>query len=467
MSDDPGTPGSPHWQPRGPEWQPQGQQWQPHAQQWPPADGPPPGPPGPPPPRSRGGGRWPLLFGLLAAVLIGVLVGGYLLFVRGDADEGEVLLEAAASEGPFPWTPPVVPPDAPTTLPESMPTVAAGAPDPGRPGLIAVPGDRTGIYGGSLELSVCDKPKLIGFLEQNPGQRAAFGEVLGVSDVRAYVESLTSVILGSDTRVTNHGYENGRPTALQSVLQAGTAVLVDDRGVPRVRCQCGNPLLPPQPTKAAPTYSGQRWPGFAPDKIIVVQPAPAPVTQFTVINVVTGAPVVINVGSGTPQQPTTTRTRTPTTTVPPPPPRTTVAPPPPLRTTVAPRPPLQTTVAPPPPRTTVAPPPRTQPPTTQALPPADWSMTAEAFRGQDGGRASFECPPGGAFGTVWGSGTYTDDSSVCTAGVHAGVISQRGGGVVVIVISPGLSSYEGSTSNGVTSVGYGSWYGSFQVVGGG
>ncbi|NDV10849.1 LCCL domain protein [Rhodococcus sp. IEGM 248] len=409
---------------------------------------------------------------MLAAVLIGVLVGGYLLFVRGDADEGEVLLEAAASEGPFPWTPPVVPPDAPTTLPESMPTVAAGAPDPGRPGLIAVPGDRTGIYGGSLELSVCDKSKLIGFLEQNPGQRDAFGEVLAVTDVRAYVESLTSVILGSDTRVTNHGYENGRPTPLQSVLQAGTAVLVDDRGVPRVRCQCGNPLLPPQPTTAAPTYSGQRWPGFAPDKIIVVQPTPAPVTQFTVINVATGAPVVINAGSGTPQQqPTTSRT-----TAAPPPPRTTVAPPP-QRTQPPPPPPLRTTVAPPPqrtqppplppPRTTVAPLPRTQPPTTQALPPADWSTTALAFRGQDGGQASFECPPGGSFGTVWGSGTYTDDSSVCTAGVHAGVISQQAGGVVLIVISPGVSSYEGSTSNGVTSVGYGSWPGSFQVVGGG
>ncbi|WAM19226.1 LCCL domain-containing protein [Rhodococcus sp. JS3073] len=401
------------------------------------------------------------MFGLLAAVLIGVLVGGYLLFVRGDADEGEVLLEAAASEGPFPWTPPVVPPDAPTTLPESMPTVAAGAPDPGRPGLIAVPGDRTGIYGGSLELSVCDKLKLIGFLEQNPGQRNAFGEVLTVTDIRAYVESLTPVILGSDTRVTNHGYENDRPTALQSVLQAGTAVLVDDRGVPRVRCQCGNPLLPPQPTTAAPTYTGQRWPGFAPDKIIVVQPAPAPVTQLTVINIVTGAPVVINVGSGTPQQqPTTSRT-----TVPPLPPRATVAPPPqqtqppPPRTTVA--PPPQRTQPPPPPRTTV------EPPVTQPPPSADWSMTAEAFRGQDGGRASFECPPGGAFGTVWGSGTYTDDSSVCTAGVHAGVISQQAGGIVIIQISPGLSSYEGSTSNGVTSVGYGSWPGSFQVDGGG
>jgi hypothetical protein len=403
---------------------------------------------------------------LIAAVLIGLLVGGYLLFVRGDADEGEVLLEAAASEGPFPWTPPVVPPDAPTTLPESMPTMAPSAPDPGRPGLIAVPGDRTGIYGGSLELSVCDKPKLIGFLEQNPGQRAAFGEVLGITDVRAYVESLTPVILGSDTRVTNHGYENDRPTPLQSVLQAGTAVLVDDRGVPRVRCQCGNPLLPPQPTKAAPTYTGQRWPGFEPDKIVVVQSAPTPVTQLTVINIVTGAPVVINVGSGTPQQPTTTPTRT--TTAPPPPLRTTAAPPPPLRTTGAPPPPLRTTAAPPPPpRTTVAPPPRTQPPTTQALPPADWSTTAEAFRGQDGGRASFDCPPGGTFGSVWGSGTYTDDSSVCTAGVHAGVISQQSGGVVIVEISPGLGSYQGSTANGVTSQDWGNWYGSFQVAGGG
>ncbi|MFC9906283.1 LCCL domain-containing protein [Rhodococcus sp. NPDC059968] len=104
----------------------------------------------------------------------------------------------------------------------------------------------------------------------------------------------------------------------------------------------------------------------------------------------------------------------------------------------------------------------------QSPPPATWSTTAEAFRGQDGGQASFECPAGGTINTVWGSGPYSDDSSVCTAGVHAGVISQQAGGVVVIEISPGLSSYQGSTSNGVTSLDYlKSWYGSFQVVGGG
>src|SRR6185436_18143448 len=30
-----------------------------------------------------------------------------------------------------------------------------------------------------------------------------------------------------------------------AVLRRGTAVLVDDEGVPRVKCYCGNPLLPP------------------------------------------------------------------------------------------------------------------------------------------------------------------------------------------------------------------------------
>ena len=31
------------------------------------------------------------------------------------------------------------------------------------------------------------------------------------------------------------------------VLQAGTAVMVDDRGVPRAKCSCGNPLREPIP----------------------------------------------------------------------------------------------------------------------------------------------------------------------------------------------------------------------------
>jgi hypothetical protein len=65
---------------------------------------------------------------------------------------------------------------------------------------------------------------------------------------------------------------------------------------------------------------------------------------------------------------------------------------------------------------------------------------------------------------VWGTGTYTDDSSVCSAGVHAGRITAAEGGTVRIEIAPGMESYEGSEANGVTSLSYGQWDGSYVFV---
>jgi hypothetical protein len=66
---------------------------------------------------------------------------------------------------------------------------------------------------------------------------------------------------------------------------------------------------------------------------------------------------------------------------------------------------------------------------------------------------------------VWGDGIYTDDSSVCTAAVHAGLITVAEGGRVVIEISAGLDAYEGATANGVTTLPYASWPGSFGFPG--
>ena len=79
-----------------------------------------------------------------------------------------------------------------------------------------------------------------------------------------------------------------------------------------------------------------------------------------------------------------------------------------------------------------------------------WGANASHLRGQNGKRFAYTCPAGGGAGTVWGSGTYTDDSSVCTAAVHAGLITLAGGGTVTIEIRPGLPSYTGSTRNGST-----------------
>jgi len=95
-----------------------------------------------------------------------------------------------------------------------------------------------------------------------------------------------------------------------------------------------------------------------------------------------------------------------------------------------------------------------------------WSTTATSLRGQNGQRATYVCPANGTFGSVWGSDLYTDDSSICTAGVHAGLITRADGGTVTIEIQPGASSYSATKRYGVESNSYGSWTGSFIFVGG-
>ena len=95
---------------------------------------------------------------------------------------------------------------------------------------------------------------------------------------------------------------------------------------------------------------------------------------------------------------------------------------------------------------------------------AKWHSNALGSRGRDGRRFSLACPPNGQVGTVWGTGVYTDDSSICTAAVHSGVITRDGGGVVSFEIQAGLPAYRGSGQNGVVSRDFGHWPGSFVIV---
>jgi hypothetical protein len=94
----------------------------------------------------------------------------------------------------------------------------------------------------------------------------------------------------------------------------------------------------------------------------------------------------------------------------------------------------------------------------------DWSTNATEWSDNLGGKYTLELPPNGSPGSLWGSGTYTDDSSIGTAAVHAGLITFREGGRVTIEIREGLDAYDGSTRNGVTSEAYGAWGGSFVFV---
>ncbi len=67
-------------------------------------------------------------------------------------------------------------------------------------------------------------------------------------------------------------------------------------------------------------------------------------------------------------------------------------------------------------------------------------------------------------GSVWGSGPYTTDSSVCRAALHAGVMHDVTGGIVTVTMKPGQSKYEGSDRNGIRSLAWGQFDSSFEVT---
>ncbi|RYZ40135.1 MAG: protease B [Myxococcaceae bacterium] len=84
-----------------------------------------------------------------------------------------------------------------------------------------------------------------------------------------------------------------------------------------------------------------------------------------------------------------------------------------------------------------------------------------SYRGQNGTQVRCSCPTVSA-GAVWGTDLYTDDSNVCTAAVHAGVITSSGG-TVRVTLQPGQSAYTGTTRNGITTSSYGAWGGSYTL----
>ncbi|CAM5324628.1 DUF6777 domain-containing protein [Streptomyces canus] len=205
----------------------------------------------------------------------------------GDGDEsnaganGELFLQPAAAQGPSPFTRSSV---TSVTVPPPVTRTSQRASTAPR----TVSGAMPGLYGGTERVAGCDVVRQIDDLTADRSRERAFARVVGVSPaaVPDFLRGLAPVVLRADTLVTDHGYRAGRASDFQAVLQAGTAVLVDDRGLPRVRCACGNPLTRPVAMRGGAVVGGRPWPGYRPTRVLAVAPSERLLASITIIDVV-------------------------------------------------------------------------------------------------------------------------------------------------------------------------------------
>lgn len=272
---------------------------------------------------AQGRGRPVVHRGLWFGVIAGMTVGAILLAVamslrsgsddpQADADDPEeavagigrassdqtLHLEPVASPGEDAFTGSVAATDPGTATtfgdegrvvwaPEVIDTSQSDA-------IPVVRGSQPELYGGSGDVAVCDKEALVAFLSDSPDKAAAWAAVLGIesTEIAHYVGGLAPVLLRVDTLVTNHGYSEGTATPRVSVLQAGTAVLVDEQGVPRVRCACGNPLGEGPAELSMAEVRGDGWDGYDERRVARIA-GEGEVTTLEVADVDTGTTTVL------------------------------------------------------------------------------------------------------------------------------------------------------------------------------
>ncbi|MFE7130072.1 DUF6777 domain-containing protein [Streptomyces sp. NPDC057638] len=215
-----------------------------------------------------------------------------------DGSHTTVFLRAAAARGPDPYT-------ASTARTVAAPAPSAPAEARGNGGpqrgqtLRAVSGTTPGLYAGTRSVGSCDAERHLALLRADPPRAAAFARDSGIArdTLPGFVRGLTPVVLRADTRVTDHGYRTGATTARQAVLQAGSAVLVDAHGMPRVRCAGGNPLRAPVAARDAVVHEGRSWAGYRPERTVVVRPAPESVDSLILLDAADGSWITRETGT--------------------------------------------------------------------------------------------------------------------------------------------------------------------------
>jgi hypothetical protein len=154
-------------------------------------------------------------------------------------------------------------------------------------------GNTPGLYGGTRKPKVCDVDRLKDFLTDPRNRQKAreWARVVGIKPgrIEGYIDDLTPVLLRHDTLVKNHDYKKGRAVAFDALLEAGIAVLVNDQGLPAVKCSCGNPLqsFDKDPEKISVKFEdgNKKWEGYEKSDVVTVKPAPEPLERIALIDV--------------------------------------------------------------------------------------------------------------------------------------------------------------------------------------
>ncbi|MFF3706903.1 DUF6777 domain-containing protein [Streptomyces phaeochromogenes] len=154
-------------------------------------------------------------------------------------------------------------------------------------------GNTPGLYGGTQKPKVCDVDRLKDFLTDPRNRQKAreWARVVGITPdrIEGYIDDLTPVLLRHDTLVKNHDYKKGKAVAFDALLEAGIAVLVNDQGLPAVKCSCGNPLqsFDKDPEKISVKFEdgNKKWDGYEKSDVVTVKPAPEPLERIALIDV--------------------------------------------------------------------------------------------------------------------------------------------------------------------------------------
>lgn len=248
----------------------------------------------------------------LTAVVLAVLVGVVVTkrgVAFGGADRDPVTLVAANHPGPGPF----LATSAATSIAVSekatqeIRSTVGELPTAAERGVRLASGARALLYGGTADGVECDTAAIANQLRSRPDRSASWVVPLRLepAEVPYYLNVLTPAVLTADTWVTAH---SAAAPAHQAVLQAGTGVLVDPAGVPRVHCASGDPLAPPANRRFTElAVDGRSWPGFTPADVVAIaySDAPAsftdpvpnrPLNEFVLLDLASGEPLVRPVG---------------------------------------------------------------------------------------------------------------------------------------------------------------------------